>query len=116
MAKLTRKFSWPTGRRLKQWCTNEKNDTLKMAPHDASKEALGMECELQIGIRADLTKIYKSSGTDVYYHLGPQYAGSRLSLNDVSEIEASSKNTHDVLQKSRETIGNVARQDWVIAN
>ena len=105
IGKLTRKFSWPTGRRLMHMHGSEKPTPLQKVDSNLS---IGLQHDLEQDIRTTLQKHCAVGNDDVYFHLGPEYAESGLSLNDVSVMDASSRSTDALLELSGEKIHSVA--------
>ncbi|KAJ9613415.1 hypothetical protein H2200_003357 [Cladophialophora chaetospira] len=105
ITKLVRTFSWPNKKSLKQ--------LLRRDTQVSSKSASDLEQGLEARIRTKLQEVYGPDGAERYYHLGPDFAASQLSLNDVSAIERTSESTREVLASSKGKIQDAARQYWV---
>ncbi|KIX92306.1 uncharacterized protein Z520_12052 [Fonsecaea multimorphosa CBS 102226] len=120
ISRLTRKFSWPLGRRLSlkqklpfaEKSLEAAQEDLKLTT-SPSETALRLESQRREDIRARLGRMYGTPGADKYHHLGPAYSVERASLNDVHAIRRPQSGSGGLKEQRKIEAENVVRQVWV---
>ncbi|OAP58834.1 hypothetical protein AYL99_06131 [Fonsecaea erecta] len=119
ISRLTRKFSWPLGRRLslKQPLLFAEGGLEAMQKNlnltSPSETALRLESQRREDIRARFKRMYGTPGADKYHHIGPAYSSERASLNDVHAINLPQSELADQKQRSRIAAEDIVKQVWV---
>lgn len=123
MSRLSRKFSWPSGRRLSfrskdpYTSSSSGQDSAEKGSRltSASETALRLESQRREDIRARLEQMYGPSGAAKYHHLGPEYSADRASLNDVYAIGLAQSDFKELKNQSVVEAESVVREIWVRA-
>lgn len=121
ISRLSRKFSWPSGRRLsfrsKDPYASSGQDSGEKGSRStsASETALRLESQRREDIRLRLEQMYGPSGAAKYHHLGPEYSADWASLNDVHAISLAQSEFKELKNQSLVEAESVVRQVWVRA-